>query len=52
MLKELDEKEAIKNQDKKNCWLEHIKEWKSKRAMPVVDSDKLSPQTVIEKKNI
>lgn len=33
----------------KKAWLKKIDEWKEKRAMPVTDTDKLHPQTVIEK---
>jgi acetolactate synthase-1/2/3 large subunit len=35
--------------DDKRAWIKQIEEWKQKRAMPVTTTDKLHPQTVIEK---
>ncbi|MDD3593393.1 MAG: biosynthetic-type acetolactate synthase large subunit [Candidatus Gastranaerophilales bacterium] len=49
MLVQAEKKEHEINQDLKDLWFAQIDEWKQKRAMPVVNSDKLSPQTVIQK---
>lgn len=45
----VDAAEAQKYYDKKHLWLNQINEWKQKRVKPVVESDKLSPQAVIER---
>ncbi len=49
MLKEFDKGKCDPHRDVKEVWLGQINEWKNKRSMPVVDSQKISPQTVIEK---
>ena len=49
MLKTVNRKEAAKKYEQKNMWLDLITEWRKKKALPVVESDKISPQTVIEK---
>lgn len=49
MLECLDIEVAKKSYDKKHAWLNQINDWKSRRARPVVESAKLSPQTVIER---
>ncbi len=49
MLKSLEKEQQDDNFDVKQAWLKQIDDWKQKRVLPVVDSDKLSPQTVIEK---
>lgn len=49
MLDEFNAKQPnIYPEDKKN-WIAKINEWKEKRSMPVTNTDKLHPQTVIEK---
>lgn len=49
MLNMIEESETQKTYEKRHVWLEKINVWKEKRVMPCVQSDKLSPQTVIEK---
>lgn len=49
MLEELNSKNYEINHDIKQIWFEQIEEWKKKRALPAVQSDKLSPITVIQK---
>lgn len=49
MLEEFDKSNPDVNMDFKQEWLKQISEWKSKRAMPVTETEKLHPQTVIEK---
>lgn len=49
MLELLADKDFNIDVESKKAWIAKIDEWKKKRALPVVDSDKLSPQIVIEK---
>lgn len=49
MLKEFEEREYDINPEVKHSWFAQIQEWKQKRALPAVESDKLNPLTVIEK---
>lgn len=49
MLNQAQKKEHEMNVDLKDKWFAQIDEWKQKRAMPVVNSDKIAPQTVINK---
>ncbi len=49
MLKEYDATKPEINLEVKQAWFSQIQEWKSKRALPAVQSDKLSPMTVIQK---
>lgn len=49
MLKEFEEREYDINPEVKYSWFAQIQEWKQKRALPAVDSNKLNPLTVIEK---
>ncbi len=49
MIKELDEKNYEINIDVKQAWFQQIQEWKKKRVLPSVKSDKLNPLTVIQK---
>ena len=49
MLEELNNKNYEINKDVKQAWLEQIEEWKKKRTLPSVQSEKLNPHTVIEK---
>lgn len=49
MLKEFSEKEYDINPEVKLAWFAQIQEWKQKRALPAVQSDKLNPLTVIQK---
>lgn len=51
MLKELEEhgSEFEIHKEEKQAWFEQIKDWKNKRALPAVNSDKLNPLTVIQK---
>ncbi len=49
MLAQAHKKEHEFNVDLKDQWFAQIDEWKQHRAMPVVNSDKISPQTVIQK---
>ncbi|MFH0702940.1 MAG: biosynthetic-type acetolactate synthase large subunit [bacterium] len=49
MLRAVDTVEAQKNQAKKHCWLNKINELKQRKIKPIIQSDKLSPQTVIER---
>ncbi len=49
MLAQAKKREHEINVDLKDKWFAQIDEWKQKRAMPVINSDKLSPQTVIQK---
>ncbi len=51
MLKEFSEREYDINQEVKDAWFAQIQEWKQKRALPAVNSQKLSPLTVIESIN-
>ncbi|MDD3238321.1 MAG: biosynthetic-type acetolactate synthase large subunit [Candidatus Gastranaerophilales bacterium] len=48
MLKEFYEKEYEINSDVKHAWFAQIQEWKQKRALPAVSSEKLNPLTVIK----
>jgi acetolactate synthase-1/2/3 large subunit len=49
MLKFLESSEQKIEVNAKIVWFKQIEEWKKKRAMPVVQSEKLNPQYVIEK---
>lgn len=49
MLKEFSEKEYDINPEVKHAWFSQIQEWKQKRALPAVTSDKLNPLEVIQK---
>lgn len=49
MLKELSENKYDLNPEVKSAWCGQIQEWKQKRALPAVESDKLNPLTVIQK---
>lgn len=49
MLKEFYEKEYDINLEVKHAWFAQIQEWKQKRAIHKLDSDKLSPLTVVKK---
>lgn len=49
MLQEFSEREYDINPEVKHVWFSQIQEWKQKRALPAVESDKLSPLEVIQK---
>ena len=49
MIEELNNKNYEINKDVKQAWFEQIDEWKKKRTLPSVQSEKLNPHTVIEK---
>lgn len=49
MLKEYNEKAYDISQDVKAAWFAQIQEWKQKRALATIDSDKMSALTVINK---
>ena len=49
MLAQAQKKEHEINVDVKDKWFAQIDEWKQKRAMPVINSDKIAPQAVINK---
>ena len=49
MLKLVQNDEVQQTYEKRQAWISKINEWRHKKAKPVVTSDKLSPQTVIEK---
>lgn len=49
MLKELEDGDYEPNHDVKEVWHNQIEEWKEKRALPAVQSEKLNPLTVISK---
>lgn len=49
MLKEFDSGKYNPQKELKEVWLSQINAWKEKRAMPVINSDKINPQTVIQK---
>ena len=49
MLVQAQKKEHQINAELKDKWFAQIDEWRSKRAMLTVDSDKIAPQTVIQK---
>ena len=49
MLLQAQKKEHHINVELKDKWFAQIDEWRSKRAMPAVESDKIAPQTVIQK---
>lgn len=48
MLKEFSEKKYDINPEVKHAWFSQIQEWKQKRALPAVNSDKLNPLDVIQ----
>lgn len=48
MLKELEEKEYVANETFKKMWFQVINEWKTKRAIPEIRSDKLHAHTVLD----
>ncbi len=49
MLKEFESGKYNPQKELKEVWLSQINAWKEKRAMPVIHSDKINPQTVIQK---
>ena len=49
MLKEFETGKYNPQKEIKEVWLSQINAWKEKRAMPVIHSDKINPQTVIQK---
>ena len=49
MLAQAQKKEHEINVEVKDKWFAQIDEWKQKRAMPVINSDKIAPQAVINK---
>ena len=49
MLVQAQKKQHEINEVAKNQWFEQINEWRAKRAFPIINSDKLAPQTVISK---
>lgn len=49
MIEEFNSTSPEVNFDVKQAWLQQIREWKKKRALPSVASDKLNPMTVIQK---
>lgn len=51
MLEEFEHGQFNINEELKNLWLEQIEQWRSKRAISTINSDKLSPVTVIQKIN-
>ncbi len=48
MILQSSKKENVSNYDVKDSWFAQIDEWKQKRTMPVINSDKLAPQKVLE----
>ena len=49
MLEELNKNNYDAHQSVKDIWFEQIDEWKKKRTMQTINSDKLNPLTVIQK---